>query len=39
MDYTGLVKSLDVPEGWNAPTELRHDDIRAFALDTGAPER
>ena len=32
MDYTGLVKSLAVPEGWSPPTELRHEDIRAFAL-------
>jgi RimJ/RimL family protein N-acetyltransferase len=32
VDYTGLVKRLDVPEGWSAPTELRYDDIRAQAL-------
>jgi hypothetical protein len=33
MDYHGLIKRLDVPAGWTAPTELRFDDIRAEALN------
>ena len=32
MDYQGLVKRLNIPIGWAAPTELAHDDIRASAL-------
>jgi len=32
VDYTGLVKSLSIPEGYRAPTELAYDDIRARAL-------
>ena len=29
MDYTGLVKSLDLPPGFTAPRELTYEDIRA----------
>ena len=32
VDYTGLVKSLSIPEGYRAPTKLVYDDIRARAL-------
>jgi hypothetical protein len=32
VDYQGFVKRLDLPNGWAAPTELTHDDIRASAL-------
>lgn len=32
MDYRGLVKRLDLPTGWAAPTELTYDDVRASAL-------
>ena len=32
VDYTGLVKSLNIPEGYRAPVELAYDDIRARAL-------
>ena len=32
MDYHGLVKRLDLPEGWLAPTDLEYDDIRARAI-------
>ncbi|GAA0896947.1 GNAT family N-acetyltransferase [Virgisporangium aurantiacum] len=32
MDYRGLVKRLDLPTGWSAPTELTYHDIRAHAL-------
>ena len=32
MDYHGLVKRLDLPAGWKAPTELEYDDIRATAI-------
>ena len=32
MDYTGLVKSLTVPAGYQAPAELSDDDLRARAL-------
>jgi RimJ/RimL family protein N-acetyltransferase len=32
MDYRGLVKRLDLPEGYAAPRELAHDDIRAHAI-------
>ena len=32
MDYQGLVKRLNLPTGWTAPTELTNDDIRARAL-------
>jgi hypothetical protein len=32
MDYTGLVKSLDLPAGYTAPTELAYEDIRATAI-------
>ena len=32
MTYDGLVKSLSVPDGWNAPTELTYQGIRAVAL-------
>jgi hypothetical protein len=33
MDYQGLVKRLNVPAGWKAPTELEYDDIRATAIN------
>ena len=32
MDYHGLVKRLDLPDGWLAPTDLEYDDIRARAI-------
>jgi len=32
MDYTGLVKSLDLPPGFTPPRELAYEDIRASAL-------
>ena len=32
MDCKGLVKRLNLPTGWAAPTELAYDDIRASAL-------
>jgi hypothetical protein len=32
MDYTGLVKSLDLPPGFTPPRELTYEDIRASAL-------
>jgi hypothetical protein len=32
VDYQGLVKRLNLPTGWAAPTELTNDDIRASAL-------
>ena len=32
MDYSGLVKSLQIPPGFAAPTELAYADIRARAL-------
>jgi hypothetical protein len=32
VDYSGLVKSLDVPAGYAAPTELAYLDIRARAI-------
>ncbi|HZJ05365.1 MAG TPA: GNAT family N-acetyltransferase [Nocardioidaceae bacterium] len=32
VDYQGLVKRLNLPTGWTAPTELAYDDIRAIAL-------
>ncbi|MEP6729112.1 MAG: GNAT family N-acetyltransferase [bacterium] len=32
MDYKGLIKSLDVPAGFQAPAELAYADIRARAL-------
>ena len=32
MDYRGLIKRLDVPDGWRAPTDLLDDDIRAAAI-------
>jgi hypothetical protein len=32
VDYQGLVKRLNLPAGWKAPTELTYDDIRASAL-------
>jgi RimJ/RimL family protein N-acetyltransferase len=32
VDYQGLVKRLNLPIGWAAPTELTNDDIRASAL-------
>jgi hypothetical protein len=32
VDYQGLVKRLNLPTGWTAPTELAYDDIRARAL-------
>ena len=32
MNYHGLVKRLDVPASWTAPTELEYDGIRATAI-------
>jgi hypothetical protein len=32
MDYSGLVKSLDLPAGFVPPTELSYQDVRARAL-------
>lgn len=32
MDYQGLVKRLNPPAGWTAPTELTYEDLRAKAL-------
>jgi hypothetical protein len=32
VDYSGLVKRLQLPSGSLAPTELRYEDIRAIAL-------
>jgi hypothetical protein len=32
MDYTGFIKSLDIPTGYTPPTELTYLDIRAEAL-------
>ena len=32
MEYRGLVKSLDLPSGYVAPTELAFEDIRARAI-------
>lgn len=32
MDYTGLVKSLDLPAGFTAPRHMAHGDIVAFVL-------
>jgi hypothetical protein len=32
VDYRGLVKRLDLPSGWTAPTTLAYEDIRAAAL-------
>jgi hypothetical protein len=32
VDYTGLVKSLDLPAGFTAPRHMAHEDIAAFVL-------
>jgi hypothetical protein len=32
MDYTGFIKSFDLPQGYAAPTDLRYDDIVARAI-------
>jgi hypothetical protein len=32
VEYRGLVKRLDLPPGFVAPTELSHEDIRARAI-------
>ncbi|HEV7703092.1 MAG TPA: hypothetical protein VGO46_02325 [Gemmatimonadaceae bacterium] len=32
MDYTHLIKSLDLPTGYAAPVELRYEDIVARAI-------
>jgi len=32
MNYRGLIRSLDLPAGWVAPTDLAFDDIRARAI-------
>ncbi|MGH3713212.1 MAG: GNAT family N-acetyltransferase [Micromonosporaceae bacterium] len=32
MDYRGLVKSLDLPQGYAAPAELAYQDIRARTI-------
>ena len=33
MNYHGLVKRLDLPASWKAPTELEYDDVRATAIN------
>jgi hypothetical protein len=32
MNHHGLVKPLDLPASWTAPTELEYDDVRAAAI-------
>ncbi len=32
MDYTGFIRSLDLPLGFTPPPELIYEDIRASAL-------
>jgi hypothetical protein len=32
MDYRGLVKRLNPPAGWTAPSNLSYEDIRATAI-------
>jgi len=32
VDYRGLIKRLELPAGWTAPTELTFGDVRAIAL-------
>jgi hypothetical protein len=32
VDYTGLVKRLALPDGFQAPRDLRYEDIRAHAI-------
>ena len=32
MNYRGLIKRLDLPDGWRAPTELMYERIRAHAI-------
>src|SRR5215475_160092 len=32
MNYSGLIRSLDLPAGWVPPTDLAFDDIRARAI-------
>lgn len=32
MDYTGLIKSFELPPGYTPPRRLIHDDIRASAI-------
>ena len=32
VDYSGLIKNLETPAGYRAPTELNYDDIRARGL-------
>jgi hypothetical protein len=32
MDYTNFIRSLELPVGYVAPTELRYDDITARAI-------
>lgn len=32
MDYTGLIKSLQLPAGFEPPARLRYEDIRASAI-------
>jgi RimJ/RimL family protein N-acetyltransferase len=32
MDYTNFIRSLELPAGYVAPTELRYDDITARAI-------
>ena len=45
MDYHGLVKRLQVPDGYIAPRELSYHDIRAHAISradlsaSGTPRR
>jgi hypothetical protein len=33
MDYRGLVKRLNSPAGWTAPSKLSYEDIRATAIN------
>jgi RimJ/RimL family protein N-acetyltransferase len=32
MNYQGLVKRLDLPDGWTAPAALSYEDVRAAAI-------
>jgi len=38
MDYRGLVKRLQVPDGYLAPRELSYHDIRAHAISRADPD-
>jgi hypothetical protein len=39
MDYRGLVKRLQVPDGYIVPRELSYHDIRAHERKAGPPAR